>query len=332
MSERRSPNYLEGGPLTALSPQELIPRYVDAWNDPDPAHRRIALASLYADDGQIVMRTGVFAGIDAVIEHVTEVFGQFIAPGRYRFATGGAAAHHDCVLFHWELRDAASGELADGGMNLFLLSPDGRIMATAPVHPGRQLLDRLERLDHAVTSARREMTSEGNPDPGSSPTAALAVPPAPATAPYWGSALVLLPAPSSLFLTSSSSTWRSRRSSGTCTPARPRMDRRRLRNHLRLRADHRRPDEALLGSHGAGLEFRRERKEHATALETLVERAHTAGVLRDGVEAEDVRAGLMAIASFRALPPGRSNVLIRRLSELLLAGLRAPSRHPTSPH
>ena len=36
------------------------------------------------------------------------------------------------------------------------------------------------------------MTSEGNPDPGSSPTAALAVPPAPATAPYWGSTLVLL--------------------------------------------------------------------------------------------------------------------------------------------
>jgi hypothetical protein len=127
MSERRSPNYLEGGTLTALFLQELIPRYVDAWNDPDPAHRRIALASLYADDGRIVMRTGVFAGIDAVIEHVTEVFGQFIAPGRYRFATGGAAAHHDCVLFHWELRDAASGELADGGMNLFLLSPEGRI-------------------------------------------------------------------------------------------------------------------------------------------------------------------------------------------------------------
>jgi AcrR family transcriptional regulator len=91
-------------------------------------------------------------------------------------------------------------------------------------------------------------------------------------------------------------------------------------------------NEALLGSHEAGREFRRERKEHATALETLVARAHTTGVLRDGVEIEDVRAGLMAIASFRALPPGRSNVLIRRLSELLLAGLRDPSHYPASPH
>ena len=110
-----------------LSLQELIRRYVDAWNDPDPARRRTVLASLYAADGRIVMRTGVFTGIDAIIGHITEVFGQFIAPGRYRFATGGAVAHHDCVLFRWELREAASGELADAGMNLFLLSPEGRV-------------------------------------------------------------------------------------------------------------------------------------------------------------------------------------------------------------
>ncbi len=37
-----------------------------------------------------------------VISPVTEVFGLSIAPCRYRFATGGAAAHHDCVLFHRE--------------------------------------------------------------------------------------------------------------------------------------------------------------------------------------------------------------------------------------
>lgn len=84
-------------------------------------------------------------------------------------------------------------------------------------------------------------------------------------------------------------------------------------------------NEALLGSHEAGLAFRRERNEHAAALETLVGRAHAAGVLRKGVAVEDVRAGLLAIASFRALPPERSAVLIRRLGKLLLAGLRAPN-------
>ncbi|MET8352109.1 hypothetical protein [Micromonospora sp. NPDC005206] len=84
-------------------------------------------------------------------------------------------------------------------------------------------------------------------------------------------------------------------------------------------------NEALLGSHEAGLAFRRERKEHSAAFETLVGRAHAAGVLREGVTVDDVRAGLLAIAPFRALPPERSAVLIRRLGSLVLAGLRAPN-------
>jgi hypothetical protein len=113
--------------LAAQTAQGLALRYVDAWNDPDPVHRSVELGCLYSDDAQIVMGTDVFIGLDAVVAHMTEVFEQFIAPGRYRFGTGGVVAHHDCVLFRWELRDAASGELADAGMNCFLLSEDGRI-------------------------------------------------------------------------------------------------------------------------------------------------------------------------------------------------------------
>ena len=82
-------------------------------------------------------------------------------------------------------------------------------------------------------------------------------------------------------------------------------------------------NEALLGSHEAGLAFRGIRHEHATAFATLVARAQSAGVLRAGVEVDDVRAGLLAIASFRALPPQRSTVLVQRLSRVLLAGIRA---------
>ena len=87
-------------------------------------------------------------------------------------------------------------------------------------------------------------------------------------------------------------------------------------------------NEALFGSYEAGLELRRDREEHARILDTLVARARTAGVLRDRVDVEDIRAGLTAIASLRRLPPERSAVLMRRLSELLLAGLRAPSFQP----
>lgn len=116
--------------LVARQPlQELIPRYVKAWNEPDPVHRRAELTSLYAADGRIVTQSSVYAGIGAVVGHVGDVYDQFIAPGHCRFAGGGAVAHHDGVLFRWEMRQAATNELADAGMNLFLLSGEGRIAA-----------------------------------------------------------------------------------------------------------------------------------------------------------------------------------------------------------
>ena len=80
-------------------------------------------------------------------------------------------------------------------------------------------------------------------------------------------------------------------------------------------------NEALLGSHTAGLAFAEQRHAHAKGLEQLVERAHRAEVLRPGVTVEDVRVGLLAIASFRTLPPEKANAAIRRLAALLLAGL-----------
>jgi AcrR family transcriptional regulator len=80
-------------------------------------------------------------------------------------------------------------------------------------------------------------------------------------------------------------------------------------------------NEALLGSHTAGLAFAEQRRAHAKGLEQLVERAHSAGVLRPEVTVEDVRIGLLAIASFRTLSPEKANTATRRLAGLLLAGL-----------
>jgi hypothetical protein len=115
--------------VTALPFNDLVSRYVEAWNDPDPVHRRAELTSLYCEDSSIVTaQGGAFAGIAAVVGHVGEVFDQFIAPGRCRFATGGAVSHHDGALFRWELRYTATGELADAGLNFFRLSPEGRIV------------------------------------------------------------------------------------------------------------------------------------------------------------------------------------------------------------
>lgn len=107
---------------------ELVRRYVEAWNDPDPGRRHAQLSSLYAEDSSIVTtQGGASVGLDAVIDHIGAVFDQFIEPGRYRFATGGAVAHHEGALFRWEMRNAVTDELADAGVNFFRLSSDGRI-------------------------------------------------------------------------------------------------------------------------------------------------------------------------------------------------------------
>jgi hypothetical protein len=71
--------------------------------------------------------------------------------------------------------------------------------------------------------------------------------------------------------------------------------------------------------------FQKARREHAHALNVLVARARAAGVLRDGVDADDVRAGLIAIASLRQLPPQTSTQVIGKLADLILAGLQAPT-------
>jgi AcrR family transcriptional regulator len=86
-------------------------------------------------------------------------------------------------------------------------------------------------------------------------------------------------------------------------------------------------NEALLGSHAAGLAFAEQRRDHAKGLEQLVERARDAGALRPELTAQDVRVGLSAIASFRALPPEKANTAIRRLEGLLIAGLSNPQSH-----
>ena len=50
---------------------------------------------------------------------VAGVHQEFITPGHYRFASD-AVSHHDRIPFRWEMRQTASGEVADAGVNLIL--------------------------------------------------------------------------------------------------------------------------------------------------------------------------------------------------------------------
>jgi AcrR family transcriptional regulator len=80
-------------------------------------------------------------------------------------------------------------------------------------------------------------------------------------------------------------------------------------------------NEALLGSHAAGAAFAGQRRAHAEAFARLVERARQAGAVREHVTVQDARIALMAITSFRSLPAETASSAIRRLTDLLLAGV-----------
>lgn len=82
-------------------------------------------------------------------------------------------------------------------------------------------------------------------------------------------------------------------------------------------------NQALFGSHTAAAAFVKDRRAQAAALEQLVDRAQRAGAVRADVTVEDVRVGLAAIASFRALRPERAAASTQRLAALVLAGLAA---------
>ena len=101
-----------------------------------------------------------------------------------------------------------------------------------------------------------------------------------------------------------------------------------LSSVIRSFAEHQLTDgrlnEVLLGSHPAARAFAAERRSHARALERLVGRARAAGVLRDGVDVRDVRAGLLAISSLGVLPAATARETVSRLVGVLLAGLKRP--------
>ena len=77
--------------------------------------------------------------------------------------------------------------------------------------------------------------------------------------------------------------------------------------------------------------FTEERSAGARALDELVRRAHAQGSLRADAAASDVRQALVALRGVYAPTPERALVETRRLSALLLQGLRAVPSSPPAP-
>ena len=103
---------------------ELLGRYIDAWNERNPGARRAGIEAVFAEDGTYTDPLADVAGhdgIDAVLAAAQEQFPGFV------FRLGPLVdAHHDLVRFTWEL-GPEGGEAPVAGFDVAVIGADGRI-------------------------------------------------------------------------------------------------------------------------------------------------------------------------------------------------------------
>jgi len=112
------------GPITT----EIADRYLAAWNEPDPAARRAAVAALWAPDGVEFVDGGTqFRGHDELDARVRGAYEKFVADGGYAVTSAGdVVSHGDIVTFTAQLTEPG-GEVAWAARVFLLLGADGLI-------------------------------------------------------------------------------------------------------------------------------------------------------------------------------------------------------------
>ena len=86
--------------------EDVAQRYIDAWNETDPAVRRAAVDALYSEDARYVDPMAVAEGREAIAATIGAVQDQF--PGFVFRLTGPVDAHHDQARFGWDLGPAGA--------------------------------------------------------------------------------------------------------------------------------------------------------------------------------------------------------------------------------
>lgn len=104
----------------------LVDRYIDMWNETDPARRRDLVAQVFAEGATYrdpTLQGDGRSGIEAMVQAVQEKF------PRLRFRrTGEIDAHHDRARFGWELGAAGEKPLVTG-VDFAVIGGGGRFEA-----------------------------------------------------------------------------------------------------------------------------------------------------------------------------------------------------------
>jgi SnoaL-like domain len=102
--------------------QEIIERYLAAWNETDAVKRRELVDAVWAPDGSYTDPLADVRGREAIDGLIGAVQQQF--PG-FVFTLGGAVdAHHDQARFSWHLGPAGAAEPVVIGFDVAVVEQD----------------------------------------------------------------------------------------------------------------------------------------------------------------------------------------------------------------
>ena len=105
--------------------QEIVERYIAAWNETDASRRRKLVDELWSEDGSYTDPLADAHGraeIDGLIGAVQQQFPGFV------FTLGGPVdAHHEQVRFTWNLGPEGAAEAVVVGFDVAVLNGGGQI-------------------------------------------------------------------------------------------------------------------------------------------------------------------------------------------------------------
>ncbi|MEV5576707.1 hypothetical protein AB0L06_42345 [Spirillospora sp. NPDC052269] len=104
---------------------DLVTRYVAVWNEPDPARRREAVASLWAEDAVERVEEAEWRGLAELENRVAEAHEALVAGAGYTATHYDPLAHHDAVTFTINL--VKNGEIAWAARVFLIVGADDLI-------------------------------------------------------------------------------------------------------------------------------------------------------------------------------------------------------------
>jgi hypothetical protein len=110
----------------------FVTRYVAMWNEPDPAARRDLVEALWMPDGVNFTRSMEVRGHAALERRVRDSYEKWVRDGGCFFRPSSVHAlaadgHHGALRLHWDMLSVSGGGVLSLGLEILLLSDDGRI-------------------------------------------------------------------------------------------------------------------------------------------------------------------------------------------------------------